>query len=146
MPDNKKYVSIYGATRSIRGDQYLVELIIQRRSAKQGVKLPERFWSKKLYSDGEYDYWAKFFYSECSHAKKLFDKYDSDCIIEAFNSYDCRNILSCVNKQLEKTTKEYQRRKNVLESVKESVKIKIVSPDIVPKKSKGKLTKLGKLK
>ena len=141
MSNSKKYVSIYGAKRSIRGDQYLVELIIKRRSEKQGVNLPDRFWS----TEG-YEYWSKIFVSECTHAKRLFAKYDSDCIIDAFNSFDCKNILSCVNKQLEKITKEFQRRKNLLESIKEHNLLQIESTNIIPTKPTGKLSKLSKLR
>ena len=139
----KRYVSIYGALKPIRPDQYLVELIIQRRAAKKGIKLPNRFWSNK---NIQYTYWAKIFFSECKHAKPLFDKYDPDCIIDAFQSHDCQYILSAANKQLEKITKEFQRHKDLVEKTKETNTIQTVDINIIPRKPIGKRNKLSKLK
>lgn len=143
MSNSKKYASIYGAKRSIRPDQYLVELIIKRRSEKQGVNLPDRFWSFK---NNKYEYWKNIFAAECTHAQKLFNKYDAECIIDAFNSYDCRLVLSVTNNKLEKITKEFQRRKDTLEKVREHVNLTIVPTNILPKTPTGKLSKLSKLK
>jgi hypothetical protein len=143
MPDKKKYQSIYGATKPIRGDQYLVELIIERRSNKGGVKLPDRFWSSP---QSQYQYWKNIFIAECVHAKKLFDKYDSDCIIQAFNSHECKYILSVTNKQLEKVVVELQRQKNVQRLTIEKTNIVTIPTHIVPKQPTGKKSKLSKLK
>jgi hypothetical protein len=142
--NQKRYQSIYGALKPIRPDQFLVELIIRRRSEKQNIKLPDRFWSKE-YSK-EYDYWAKIFFSECRHSKPLFDKYDADCVIDAFNSYDCRNILSAANKSFEKIIREFQRRKDLVNKTKEHANLTIMNTNIVPKTQIKRKTRLCKLK
>lgn len=144
MKTNKKYLSIYGAkSKTVRPDQYLVELIIKRRADKQNIKLPDRFWSKEY--GGEYDYWTKIFGSELRHSKPLFTKYDPDCIIEAFQSFDCQYILSSTNKQLNKIAKEFQRRKDLLDSVKEVVEVVTTNTDIIPRRAMGKPNKRSKL-
>jgi len=144
MSNNKKqYQSIYGALKPIRPDQYLVELIIQRRASKKNIKLPNRFWSNNSI---QYVYWSKIFFSECKHAKKLFDKYDPDCIIDAFNSHDCKYVLSTANKKLEEITQEFQRRKNLIESTKEQKVIETSNTNIIPRKPIGKQNRLSKLK
>jgi len=140
----KQYVSIYGALRPILPFQYLVELIIKRRADKKGIQLPNRFWSKQLKED--FEYWVKIWNYETKYAQHLFKKYDPDCIIDAFNSYDCRNILSTTNKQLEKITREFQRRKNLIESTKEKIEIVSSNPNIPPPQPTGKKSKLSKLK
>jgi hypothetical protein len=136
----KRYASIYGAKNSIRPDQYLVELIIQRRAEKQGIKLPDRFWTSS-----EYTYWAKIFFSECKHAKPLFQKYDPECVILAYQSFDCRNILSAANKQLDKISHEFQRRKELLDATKEDNTVITTNTNIVPNKPLGKPNKRSKL-
>ena len=137
----KRYASIYGAKNSIRPDQYLVELIIQRRAEKQGIKLPDRFWT-----DISYSYWAKIFYSETKHAKPLFQKYDAECVICAFQSFDCRNILSAANKQLDRISQEFQRRKDLTDSTKEANVVVTTNTNIIPNKPMGKANRLSKLK
>jgi hypothetical protein len=139
----KHYASIYGALKPIRPDQYLCELIIQRRAEKKGIKLPDRFWSSK---NIQYAYWSKIFFSECRHAKPLFQKYDPDCVIDAFQSFDCKFILSAANKQLEKIVQEFQRRKDLLESTKETNEVVIVETNILPRPTMGKPNKRSKLK
>ena len=144
MSDKKKlYASIYGALKPIRPDQYLVELIIQRRANKKGITLPNRFWADK---NIQFEYWSKLFYSECKHAKPLFNKYDPECIIDAFQSFDCQYILSAANKQLDKVSREFQRRKDLLDSIKQDTEIVTVATNIVPNKPLGKKNKLSKLK
>ena len=136
----KRYASIYGAKNSIRPDQFLCELIIQRRAEKKGIKLPDRFWTSP-----EYAYWAKIFYSETKHAKPLFEKYDSMCVICAFQSFDCRNILSAANKQLDKTAREFQRRADLLDATTEQNIIITTNTNVIPNKPLGKATKRSKL-
>ena len=143
MSDTKKYASIYGALKPIRPDQYLVELIIQRRAEKKKIKLPDRFWSSK---NIQYTYWSKIFFSECKHAKPLFQKYDPECVICAFQSFDCRNILSAANKQLDRISQEFQRRKDLTDSTKEANVVVTTSVNIVPNKPSGKANRLSKLK
>lgn len=144
MSNNKKqYASIYGATRPIRPDQYLVELIIKRRADKKGITLPQRFWSIK---NVQFAYWTQIFGSELRHSKSLFKKYDPECIIDAFNSYDCQYVLSSTNKQLEKITKEFQRRKDLIEQTKQEVNIFTNDINSVPNKKSGTKTRLSKLK
>lgn len=141
MKINKKYLSVYGAKKAIRADQYLVELIIQRRAERQKVILPPRFWSNPLFKT-----WTQIFGSELRHSKSLFDKYDAECIIEAYQSHECKNILSSTNKQFEPVIQEFQRRKNLLESTQEKIEIVTHSTESVPNKSSGQKSKLGKLK
>jgi hypothetical protein len=120
-------------------------LIIKRRADKQKVVLPPRFWSKKEHSE-DYSYWTRIFGSELRYAKPLFDKYDPECIINAFLSHDCQYILSCTNKQFEKIVQEFQRRKDMLDSVKQEVVIQTTTTTSLPRKQTGKLSKLSKLK
>jgi len=136
----KKYASIYGAKNSIRPDQFLVELIIQRRAEKQNIKLPDRFWTSP-----EFSYWAKIFYSETKHAKPLFEKYDPECVILAYQSYDCRNILSAANKQLDKVAREFQRRAELLDATKEDNSVITTNTNVIPNKPLGKPNKRSKL-
>jgi hypothetical protein len=137
----KRYASIYGAkSKSIRPDQFLVELIIQRRAEKQGIKLPDRFWT-----DVSYAYWAKIFYSETKHAKPLFKKYDPECVILAYQSFDCRNILSAANKQLDKVAQEFQRRAELLDATQENNTVVTTNINILPNKPVGKANRLSKL-
>lgn len=146
MKTSKRYKSIYGSeSESIRPDQYLVELIIKRRADKQKVVLPPRFWSKKEHSE-DYSYWTRIFGSELKHSKPLFKKYAPECIIDAFLSHDCQYVLSCTNKQFEKVVQEFQRRKEMLDAVKQEVVIKTSPTTSLPRKQTGKLNKLSKLK
>jgi hypothetical protein len=91
-------------------------------------------------------YWKKIFAAECTHAKKLFSTYDPDCIINAFNSYECKDILSVTNKKFENIIKQYQHKKDIVELTKEHNELSTVSTNIVPKQPSGKKSKLGKLK
>ena len=144
MSDKKKqYASIYGALKPIRPDQYLVELIIQRRSNKKGIKLPNRFWADK---NIQFEYWSKLFFSECKHAKPLFERYDPECVIDAFQSFDCQYVLSAANQQLEKVVIEFQRRKNLTDQTKQEITLVTTDINIVPVKPSGKKNKLSKLK
>ncbi len=144
MSDKKKqYASIYGALKPIRPDQYLVELIIQRRSMKKGITLPHRFWADK---NNQFEYLSKLFFSECRHAKPLFNKYDPECVIDAFQSFDCQYVLSAANKQLDKVAKEFQRRKDLIEQTKQETTLVTTDINIIPMKPTGKKNKLSKLK
>lgn len=135
------YSSIYGAKKPIRADQFLVELIIQRRAQKQSVVLPPRFWSNPAFQT-----WSRIFGSELRHSKPLFNKYDAECIIDAYQSHECKNILSSTNKQFEKVIKEFQRRKDLLDKVQEKIEIVTQSTTVLPRKQVGKQSKLSRLK
>jgi hypothetical protein len=145
--NEKRYLSIYGAPSNggrIMPHQYLVELIIERRAEKKGIKLPNCFWRKPQRET--YDYWYKIFLHETVYAQRLFRKYDAQCVIDAFNSHDGQKILSANNKSLNKLAKEFQRRKDVLDATREKNKLVVTKTDTGPRKQKGKLNKLSKLK
>ena len=124
--------------------QYLVELIIKRRADKKGIRLPNRFWIKEL--KNKYEYWVKIWNHETKYAQRLFKKYDPECVIDAFNSHDGDNILSANNKRLDKLAKEFQRRKDVLDATREKNTLVVTSTVTGPRKQKGKLNKLSRLK
>ena len=140
---SSKYASIYGAKNAIRPDQYLVELIIKRRADKRGVILPPRFWSN---NDIQYKYWKNIFVVECTHSKRLFNTYDDDCIITAFNSFECRNVLSSINKNFEQVIQQYQEQKNIKIAVQQKQNIVISESVQLPTKPQNKRSKLSKLK
>ena len=144
MSNSKKYKSIYGSENLLTAAQYLAELIAKRRSKKKGLSLPDRFWSN---NGTEYKYWKNVIVSENIHANKLLKKYDEDCVIKAFNSYECEKILSIKNKKLEEESRKNQKIKNDREKYKERNEKRDLDENKVPSKPmKKKKSKLGKLK
>ena len=145
MSDKKKrFASIYGAKKPILAHQYLVELIVKRRADKQNIQLPNQWWLAKF--KPTYDYWTKLWNYETKFIKPLLEKYDAQCLIDAFTSFDCKDVLSAKNPKLEKVAKEFQRRKDILDATKEEVNITITATNIVPRKQKGKTNRLSKLR
>lgn len=137
----KKYASIYGAKKLVRADQFLVELIIQRRAQRQNIILPPRFWSNPAFQT-----WTRIFGSELRHCKPLFSKYDAECIIDAYQSHECKSILSSTNKQFEKIIREFQRRKDLIKETQEKIEIVAQSVTELPRKPTGQKNKLSKLR
>ena len=124
--------------------QYLVELIVKRRADKQNIQLPNQWWLKKFRPT--YEYWTKLWDYETKFIKRLLAKYDAECIIEAFNAFDGKNILSAKNPNFEKIIKELQRRKDVLDATREINVLVVKETNVLPRKPKGKQTRLSRLK
>jgi hypothetical protein len=145
MSNNQiKYQSIYGAVKPITAAQYLVELIIQRRAKKSKVYLPPG-WYKREFGD-QYKYWTKIWNYETKFVKQLFEKYDPQCVIDAFNSHDCQMILSANNKKLAEISAEFQRRKKARDLVKEETILNTTSTTAKPRQPQGKQNRLSKLR
>ena len=145
MPNNEKlYQSIYGATKLIRPAQYLAELVVKRRTERKKIDLPHQFWLQKY--EEQYGYWKNVFVAECIHAERLMKEYDCDCIINAFNSYDCQKILSVTNKKLKEISRELQRQKNNIEQTREKINIIVANPNVFSTNIRGKGSKISKLK
>ena len=143
MSNKAKYKSIYGSTRLLRVEQYLAELIIKRRADKKGLRLPDKFWTIK---DIQYKYWKNALASEIIHGSKIAKQYDSDCIIKAFNSYECQVILTLKNSKLDRIANDLQKKKDLAKQVREINPLEVVSPDEKPRQPIGRKNKLGKLK
>ena len=144
MSNKQKYQSVYGAKTRIRADQYLVELVIQRRADRKNITLPDRFWAVKR--NGKYAAWVKIFGSELTHARRIFDQFDEDCVVKAFEDYECRAILTLSNKKLTQLAGEYQKQKELQKAAQENIELDVVSTDTAPRKQQGKKSRLSKLK
>lgn len=142
MSHKKKYKSQFGASGLITASQFLAECIILRRIKKKGLSLPSRFWT---YNNIEYKYWKNALKSEVIKANALLKKYDESCVIQAFNSNECKVILSLQNKKIYRVASELQKRKDTKEQIKEKTDIEFVPASSLPRKKTGKKTVIGRL-
>ncbi len=146
MSYKKKYKSIFGAKGLITAPNHLAELIVQKRADKKGLKIPDRIWDKQFKTSLQHKYWHSAYMGELTHSYALLKKYDEDCIIEAFNSFECKPILTLRNSKLSRVAGQLQEKKDLAESVREKNELNIVSNTALPRKKQGKKTRLGKLK
>lgn len=84
-----KYLSKYGEPGEslwISANQVLAEKIIERQAAKDGDKLPPRFWQNKI--------WQKRFVLQSAHASKLLKDFPCEVILEAIAHWRLKNVYS----------------------------------------------------
>ena len=80
------YPSRYSPGGFVRADQYIIELICEKKAKTVKKDLPVQFWK-----DPE---WAKFFKSQLRKCKSLLQKYSSEAIIKGLQDKKAWNIYS----------------------------------------------------
>ena len=94
------YPSGYSPKGWVRADQYIIELVCEKKAKTLKKELPIKFWSNPE--------WEKFFKSQLRKCKSLLQKYSSEAIIKALQDKRSWNIYSLFAPWLEDVIKEYQ--------------------------------------
>ena len=149
------YNSMYGSTRKLSANQYLVEFILKRRAKTKNIVLPDFFWK---HPSNEYVYWEGAMNFELRKSASLLSIYPMDVIMAVLKSPEGSNILSFVNKRFNTLCAEENRKKKLRKTAKsdtiivDNVDDVEVDPNTKPRKrnqrdtSSSKKSKLGKLK
>lgn len=94
------YPSRYSPGGFVRADQYIIELICEKKAKKDKKDLPVQFWK-----DPE---WAKFFKSQLRKCKSLLQIYSSEAIIKGMQDKRAWSIYSLHAPWLPEIIQEYQ--------------------------------------
>ena len=94
------YPSRYSPQGWVRANQYIIELVCEKKAKTLKKELPIKFWSNPE--------WEKFFKSQLRKCKSLLQKYSSEAIIKALQDKRSWNIYSLFAPWLEDVIKEYQ--------------------------------------
>lgn len=81
-----KYPSLYSPGGWVREDQYIIELICEKKAKLDKKDLPVQFWKQKE--------WEKFFKSQLRICQKLLKKYPAKAIISALKDKRSWSIYS----------------------------------------------------
>lgn len=141
----QKYQSIFGADGLITGTQYIAEIMIQRNSNYNHVKLPDRFWT-----DFSYQSWKKEFLRQKRRADALVNAgYEVAAILEALKQKKFSRCYSLFNKQLEMAIHEENRKLQLRKETqsKEEKQVEVTQETVIPlPQVSGKKTNIGKLR
>lgn len=100
---SNSYPSRYSPNGWVRSDQYIIELICEKKAATEKKDLPVKFWQ-----DPE---WSKFFKSQLRKCNILLKKYSADSIIKALQDKKSWNIYSLFAPWLEDIIIQYEKSK-----------------------------------
>lgn len=75
-PDDVRRYKSPSTGEYVQAHQYIAEIMVSRKAAKQGKDLPYKYWNGT-------DEWAKEFKSQVGSAAQLLNKYSSSVIIKA---------------------------------------------------------------
>ena len=84
-----RWISSYGEigeTLYVADGPYLAEKMVEKIAAKDGVKLPTRFWNHPLYK--------KDFLAQLNHANKLLKQFSCEVILECLRNWRMKKIYS----------------------------------------------------
>jgi len=97
-----RYPSIYSPNGWVRADQYIIELICEKKAKLDKKDLPVKFWN-----DPD---WAKFFKSQLRKCKSLLEFFKAEAIIKALQDKRTWNIYSLHAPWLPKIIDEYNKK------------------------------------
>jgi len=108
---NNSYPSRYSPNGWVRSDQYIIELICEKKAQIEKKDLPIKFW--------ENPEWCKFFKSQLRRCQILLKKYSSDSIIKALQDKKSWNIYSLFAPWLEDIIIYYEKNKKEIKITKD---------------------------
>jgi hypothetical protein len=94
------YPSRYSPGGWVRSDQYIIELICEKKARHDNKDLPIQFWKEKE--------WAAFFRSQLRKCKSLLNSYSSEAIIKGLQDKRSWKIYSLYAPWLLDIIDEYQ--------------------------------------
>lgn len=94
------YPSRYSPGGWVRADQYIIELICEKKARTNKKDLPIQFWNEPE--------WAKFFKSQLRKCKSLLQKYSAEAIIKGLKDKRAWKIYSLHAPWLLEIVEEYQ--------------------------------------
>lgn len=94
------YPSKYSNNQWIRPDQYIIEIICEKKAKKDNIDLPLQFWKNKE--------WEKFFKSQLRKCRSLLKKYSHVAIVKALKDQRAYSIYSLFAPWLEDIIQSYQ--------------------------------------
>ena len=105
--EKSRYKSKYSPGKFVTADQYITELVCEKKAVKEKTTLPIKFWQLKD--------WKNFYRYQISVANKLIAKHKEEFIIKALKDSRSNRIYSLKNpyililiKQFEKYEKSTQ--------------------------------------
>jgi hypothetical protein len=98
--DASKYPSRYSPDGWVRADQYIIELICEKKARTLNKDLPTKFWNNPE--------WEKFFKSQLRKCKSLLQKYSAEAIIKGLQDKKAWKIYSLHAPWLPKIIENYQ--------------------------------------
>lgn len=119
MSVKRKYDSVYGSKQKLTGEQFIVEIMINRQATKKKVVLPNLFWK-----DPDYIKWTREMKKQLARVHGLVRLgYSADLIISVLMSPKFASVYSLYYGELEYALREANREAKAKEEVK-SVKSK----------------------
>lgn len=147
MSYKQKYPSKLGATRLITAPHFLTEFILLRHAESRQIKLPNRIWDKKKFSQNlQWKYWYGLYNGEHKIACRLLQTFELNDILATLKDGEGRNILSLSNKKLRRLIKETYNTRLIREKHKEENIIIVGNTDVIQAKPSQKKSKMGKLR
>lgn len=98
--NHSRYPSRYSPDGWVRADQYIIELICEKKARTEKKDLPVKFWKNPE--------WEKFFKSQLRKCKSLLAKYSADAIIKGLQDKRAWKIYSLHAPWLPEIIEEYQ--------------------------------------
>lgn len=127
--DIRPFKSIY-KDGYVTVDNYIAELIFQRRSEYNNISLPHRFWNDPKYKN--------LYIAQIVHINRLLEKVSSAAILKAFKESKAASIL---NKKLQELAIQFQSEMDKTQRVLEKKEEDIQKPTI-PFGQQNRLTEL----
>jgi len=94
------YPSRYSPSGFVRADQYIIELICEKKARYDNKDLPVQFWKNPE--------WATFFRSQLRKCKSLLVKYSAEAIIKGLQDKGSWKIYSLFAPWLPEIIEKYQ--------------------------------------
>lgn len=102
--EHSRYPSRYSPKGFVRSDQYIIELICEKKAKREKKDLPVKFWDSPE--------WANFFKSQLRKCKSLLTRYSADTIIKSLQDKRAYSIYSLHAPWLVDIIEEYHSHKS----------------------------------
>jgi hypothetical protein len=134
-PDDVRRYKSPSTGEYVQAHQYIAEIMVSRKAAKQGKDLPYKYWNGS-------DEWAKEFKSQVASAAQLLNKYSSSVIIKAV--LNVKWAYSLRTAKLISEIENQQKIAEVNESKIDQIDV-VVDPQVIGKTEK-RVSFLGRLR
>lgn len=129
--DASSYPSRYSPQGWVRADQYIIELICERRARSLGKDLPVRFWNLPD--------WAAYYKAQTVVVNQMLKVFEPRALINAIKDHNiwslrAKWVLNVVRKEQAKL--DAARKMAEIQKKEKATKTKLVDPDIIKGKKR----------